>query len=213
MQQNTTWASRLRVNIRKRIISGLLILIPLGVTIFVLQFIFGFLSANLHPVIKPIFGNLPEVLVHLLSIVLFILLLYCLGLIATHVIGKQIISLGERLLMYIPIVKPIYHTSKQILEALSGSGETFRSVVFIEYPRPGLKALAFKVGAITGANGEEFIKVIVPTSPNPTSGFLVFIPAADVQETDLTVEAGMKIIISGGILTSEKFEITTRSDV
>ncbi len=205
--EHATLPYRIRQNIRKNLISGILVSVPAGITFLILRFFYGLLTVNLNPVIRLIFGALPEPLLALISLVIFLILIYLVGLTAAHVMGKQLIIRAEDVLSYIPFVKDIYHTSKQVIATLSSSSDdSFKSVVLIEYPRPGIKSIGFKTGSMTTADGTRYIKVMVPTSPNPTSGFLVMVPADQVEETTLTLDQGMKAVISGGILMPDSID-------
>lgn len=203
-----TLMSTIKTNIRNRIISGIIVIIPVGVTLFFLRILYNFLSSNVIPFLKLVFHQLPDSILAVISLVVLLLILYGVGLIATHVVGRQVISYGEKILMYIPLVKSIYTTSKQLMETFaSTNGQAFKSVVFVEYPRPGLKSLAFVTGTLTTSTGYEYSKVFIPTSPNPTSGFLIFVLTSEIQETGLSLEDGMKAVVSAGILTPEGFHI------
>ena len=107
--------SMMKTNIRNRVISGIFVVIPLGITILFLKTIFNFLSRNLNPLLKLIFSQLPDSVLAVISLSTLLLILYVLGVIATHVAGRQLISYGEKILMYIALVKSIYTTSKQVM--------------------------------------------------------------------------------------------------
>ena len=200
--------STIKTNIRNRIISGIIVIIPLGITVLFLKIIFNFLARNLNPLLKLVFDELPDSILVIISLIVLLIILYTLGVIATHVAGRQLISYGEKVLMYIPLVKSIYTTSKQLMQTFASTNrQAFKSVVVIEYPRPGLKSIAFVTGTIRSSTGHEYSKVFIPTSPNPTSGFLIFVPTSDIQETGLSLEDGMKAVVSGGILTPEDLRV------
>ncbi len=201
---NLLTTAKFKQNLRNRMLSGFIVIIPLVIAVYVFNFIYTVLFSNISPFVKGIFGELPPSVLGLLSVIILCLVLYIIGTLTTNVIGNRIIGYGEKLVMYIPIISTVYHTTKQVIKTLADTNKQgFRSVVLIEYPRPGLKVLAFQMGTVKG-NGEEIMaKIMVPTSPNPTSGFLVFVPQNEVYNTNLSIEEGMKIIISGGILTPE----------
>jgi uncharacterized membrane protein len=118
------------------------------------------------------------------------------------VVGRRILGLGERLVLRLPFVKMIYSTSKQVVAAFQGQQRrAFKSVVFIEFPRPGMKAVGFVTGQVRLEDGTAWETVFVPTTPNPTTGFLQLVPAGTAVQTGYTVEEGVKMIMSLGALT------------
>lgn len=138
-----------------------------------------------------------------ISILALVLLLYILGLAAAHVIGRKLLTGGEGLLMRLPLVKSIYSASKQVVQAVSTPNRmAFKSVVAVEYFRPGYMTLGFMTGTVQ-VGGYLYCKLFVPTTPNPTTGFYIMARSENVMETHLTVEEGFKIIISGGIICPE----------
>jgi uncharacterized membrane protein len=119
--------------------------------------------------------------------------------------GRTLVRLGERLLSRMPVVRGVYGTLKQIFETvLAQKSRSFREVVLVEYPRRGVGAIGFVTGPTSGeiqaCSGEELVNVFVPTTPNPTSGFLLFVPRSDLIHLDMSVEDGIKMVISGGIV-------------
>ena len=128
------------------------------------------------------------------------------GAIAAGFLGRCLIGLGERILNRMPVVRSIYGASKQILETvLSTQSDAFREVVLVEYPRKGLWVLGFVTGATKGEVkdmiSEQTVNVFIPTTPNPTSGFLLFCPNKDITYLDMSVEDAVKLVVSGGIVT------------
>lgn len=189
-------------SVRKYLITGVLVSLPLIVTVYVLWFVFSFLEGAFGDLVRFVFGRrIPGA-----SIVLTVGLLLFIGMFAANVLGRRLIAFGERILMAIPIVRPIYNSVKQVIDAFSaqGSGNSFKQAVLIEYPRRGIYALAFvtneTVGPLLEAENGTLVAVFVPTTPNPTSGFILFLPQEDIMPTKLTVEQAFKLIISGGII-------------
>jgi len=163
--------SRFRHNVKNRMVSGLLIIFPLGITLFILQFLLRAMAGLLQPMMDRIFTKLPDPLVMLISIALFLLVTYFIGVLATLVLGRRLIALAEAIIVKIPLVKTIYSSSKQVLQTLSlADQKTFKAVVFIEFPGPGMRSLGFVTGRIVDEQGVDCYKVFVPTTPNPTSG-------------------------------------------
>lgn len=201
-------SSRLGKHLRNRLMSGLLVLIPLAVTFFILNLLFSTFTAFARPLLRPWTDKLPNYILTLIALVVTVVLIYLVGVIATHLVGRRLIHWGETILMKMPIVKSIYASSKQVVETFSSStSEAFQAVVLIEFPRRGARALGFVTGQITDPEGHVFYHVFVATTPNPTSGFLILFPQADVQFTDISIEDGIKMIVSGGMLAPENYHL------
>ncbi len=138
------------------------------------------------------------------SIVVLLVLLYLVGAIGQFVVGKRLIKAGETLLMRIPLVRTVYTATKQVAQAVSlPDRAALKSVVLVEFPRPGFKAVGFLTGYIEDSAGKKFCKIMIPTTPNPTTGFFELVPAEDIIETTLTTEEAFKLIISGGIVAPD----------
>jgi len=183
-------------SIKTRIIAGLLAIVPIAVTFWILKFLFTFLDSLASPFLKKVGIEIPG-----LGIILTLLFIFVLGLIITNVLGKTLFNWGEKILAKLPIVNTIYNTIKQITSAFSGSTvKSFQQVIFIQYPREGLWTMCFVTNQSKNENGDTFYHVFVPTTPNPTSGVFIVIPKKDAIHPDISVENGLKAIISGGIL-------------
>ncbi len=186
--------------VQKLFIAGILTLIPLVVTFYLLYFLFTTLDNFLGNILKAVLGRELPGAGFLLSILLVLLA----GFLATNILGKKILYLGEDVIQRIPLVKGIYSSTKQIVDAFSSrEKDAFKKVVLLQYPRPGLYALGFVTGSSQGEiqdkTREPLIYVFVPTTPNPTSGMLLMVPEYDLIPLDMTVEDGLKVLISGGI--------------
>ena len=130
------------------------------------------------------------------------------GMLVTNLMGSSMVKLWEALLSRIPVVRAIYSASKQLTETLfSGSGKSFRKVVLVRYPHPGTWTLAFVTGdGMAEANrkiGQDLVNIFVPTTPNPTSGYFLMVPRADLVELDMSVDAGIKLILSAGAVVPD----------
>jgi len=181
---------------RSKLFAGLATLLPLYLTFIVIKFLFIKLEQMSGPLLKKVNLDIPG-----LGIILTVLLIYVLGLLVTNFLGKKIFDIGERLVKKVPIVNMIYTTLKQITDTFTkGSMDTFKGAVYIEYPRKGLWTMAFISGESTNKNGVPFYHLFVPTTPNPTSGFFLMIPQSDTIKSGMSVENGLKTIISGGLL-------------
>ncbi len=195
---------------KKYFITGLLVLVPLVITVWVLSTLINTLDQSLlllpenwRP--KAYFGlEIPG-----LGALLTLLIIFITGVVATNIFGQQLISLWEALLSRVPVVKSIYSSVKQVSDTLfSDSGNAFRKAVLVQYPREGAWTIAF----ITGAPGDdvskhlkgEFVSVYVPTTPNPTSGFFLMLPKKDIIELEMTVDQALKYIISMGTVVPQK---------
>jgi uncharacterized membrane protein len=215
-RKSSMWA-RLKSNVRRRLLSGILLLMPFGVTLLVMRWLFQWVAGFIRPIITfiisklsqvPVIEAVPDIYITVsvatLSIVVLLVLLYLVGVIGQFVIGKRLIKVGETLLMRIPLVRTIYTATKQVAQAVSlPDSAALKSVVLVEFPRPGFKAVGFLTGYIEDSAGKKFCKVLIPTTPNPTTGFFELVPAEDVIETTLTVEEAFKMIISGGIVAPD----------
>ncbi len=204
------FAKNWRAELRNYLLAGLLITVPLGVTIFALRFIirladqtFKLFPESLRPE-----TYLPFPLPGLGVILTFVLLLV-IGFFARNYFGQRLVRLGERIIAAIPLVRSIYGSAKQLTTSIfSTSGEQFSRVVIIEYPRKGLYSLAFVTSHNTGhfnwLIGKPCLSVFVPTTPNPTSGFYLIVPEAEIMDTDLSVEEAFRVIISAGMSMPER---------
>ncbi len=189
-------------------LAGVLVTAPISVTFYIAWKFISFVDAQVSPLIPPSFypqyGTLPG-----FGLVAAVIGLTLVGALTANFAGRLLVSLSEALLNHMPVIRGIYGAVKQVFHTvLSSKADAFREVVVIEYPRPGVWTLGFITGATTGAVGDcfdqEMVNVFVPTTPNPTSGFLLFVPRADVRVLDMSVEDGIKMVVSTGILTPER---------
>jgi uncharacterized membrane protein len=195
---------KLGSKIRNKFIAGLVIIGPLGLTVIVLKWIFNFFDGFLRPYLKEyITWYFPG-----MGILLTIVVVYTIGLLASNLIGKKVLKLIEKLLFRLPIVKVVYSTTKGIFQAFSLQGKgSFKKVIFFQYPRKGLWTLALVTGTTTGMNGEEYYSIFFPSTPNPTTGYLLFVKKKESIEANLSIEEGMKILISGGMMLPDNINI------
>ena len=215
MKIRKLYTSDFRKNTRRKLVAGLLVVFPIFITFIVIKFLFGLIGGILSPVVEKAFiflgfspkSTVDEFVVTSIAFVLTFLALYFIGAIATNFFGKFILSFFEAILNKTPIIKNIYTSSKKLIEIISlPSRQSFKRVVIVEYPRVGMKAFAFVTGNIKTKDGTELTSIFIPTTPNPTSGFLIYLPESDIIETDMDIEEGMKLIVSGGILVPEHLE-------
>ncbi len=195
---------------KRYVIAGLLVWVPLGITIWVLHFLVTTLDQTLLLVperARPeaLFGfHIPG-----LGVVLSIVILLVTGVIAANFFGQRLIRLWESVLGRIPFVKSIYSSVKQVSDTmLSDQGTAFRKALLVEFPRPGCWTIAFLTGTPAGAVADqlpgEFISVYVPTTPNPTGGYFVLMPKESVRELDMSVDDALKYIISMGVVSPHR---------
>ncbi len=208
----------LKKNTRRKMIAGLLVVFPVFITFFVIKFLFTMIGGILSPVVIKAVGffgfspngKIDEFVITSVAFVLTFVALYSIGVVATNFMGKFIIRFFETILHNVPIIKNVYTSSKKLIEIISlPTTQSFKRVVIVEYPRAGMKAFAFVTGGIKTEDGTELTSLFIPTTPNPTSGFLIYLPEQDIEETDLSIEEGMKLIVSGGILIPDRMELNT----
>jgi uncharacterized membrane protein len=180
-------------------------MVPILVTVVVVRWTFSFTSGILLPLFGPALDHWPVASRAALSLAVLVGGLYLLGELATHVVGRRLLGLGEAVLLRVPFVKVVYRASKQVVDAFQGPGKkAFKSVVFLPFPHPGMRAVGFVTSTVTRSDGSLWSTVFVPTTPNPTTGFLQVVPKEDLVETDYTVEEGVKMIMSLGALVPER---------
>jgi uncharacterized membrane protein len=192
--------------LRRYLVAGLLVWIPLGVTIFILRVLIGLMDRTLLLIPQP---YRPEEWLGLtipgLGLILTLLVLLVTGLLAANIVGRSMVGIWESLLDRIPVVRSVYSAAKNFAEIVfSDSGQSFKKVLLIEYPRKGIYSLAFqtatKLGEVQGRTGEEMICTFVPTTPNPTSGYIIILPKKDIIELDMDIDEALKMIISLGVV-------------
>ena len=213
---------KLQRRIRNIFITGLLITLPIALTYFILQFLFKNLD-TLSPVFTQVLidmgAPIPEgYRIPALGLVITLLIVLAVGWFTTNFFGKQMINLGESLVEKIPFVRKIYKGSKQVVQSIAHADTTaFRKVVLLEFPRRGMLAIGFVTGSARGEvqeyTREDVLNVFVPTMPNPTSGFLVFAPPEDLTEIDMSIEDGIKYVVSGGIVDTERLKLIDAKDI
>lgn len=191
---------------RRYLIAGLLVWVPLGVTFFIVKYLVDLLDQTL--LLIPL-AYRPETLIgaHIpgLGVILTIIVLFVTGVIVANLLGRKLMSIWEGLLARIPLVRSIYSGVKQVLATLfSDTSKSFKEVVLVEYPRKGAWTMAFVTGQgwqpAKQLTNEDLVNIYVPTTPNPTSGFFLMLPRKDIIALDLTVDEGLKMILSLGLI-------------
>ena len=192
--------------LRRILIAGLLVWLPLGITIFIIKILLDLLSQTYLLIpegLRP--ENLFGVTIPGFEIIMAIIILFSTGLVAANYLGKTLVETWEKFLDKIPLVRSIYTPLKKFAELiLSDQTQSFSKVLLIQYPRKGLYSLCFQtskdVGEIKEKSGEDVVCVFIPTTPNPTSGYIILIPKDEVIELDMSVEDALKMIISLGVV-------------
>ena len=197
---------------KKYILTGIISIIPVYITYWIIEQIFLIVSIPGKNIISYFTGlfnfsndiNIQFITIteYMLGFILTIMFLFFLGLIISNVVGKKIYSYFETLLNSIPIVNKVYSSIKQIISTISiDNKKSFKKVVMIQYPRKGLWTIAMVTGESTNKNKKEFYTLFVPSTPNPTTGYMIIISKEDVVNTNLSVEDATKVILSGGLVT------------
>ncbi|MBT5098489.1 DUF502 domain-containing protein [Gammaproteobacteria bacterium] len=196
--------------LRRYLIAGLLVWVPLGVTFFVLKLLLDLMDKLL--LILPIAWR-PESLLGFsipgLGFILAFIILLITGAIGANLLGRTALRVSESLLSRIPLVRTIYSSAKQILNSvLSTGGDSFRKVLLIEYPRKGIWTICFQTGTavkeIQDQLDQQSIMVFVPTTPNPTSGFIMVVAEDETRELDMDIETALKLVMSLGMAKTSK---------
>ena len=183
-------------NLRSKLLTGIITLLPLYLTYIVLKFFFKTLNDISEPILNRLNIEIP-----FLGILLTLLLVLSIGIAVTNFLGKKFFEIGEKIVKKVPLVSSIYYSIKQILDTITNSStDEFKGTVYIQYPRKGLWTMAFISGESISESGKTFFHLFVPTTPNPTSGFFLMIPKEDAIRSNISVEDGLKTIISGGLL-------------
>ena len=195
---------------RRYLVAGLLVWLPLGATFYVIRLLVGWMDQSLLLLpdrFRP--ENLLGFNIPGLGVALSLAILLLTGLIAANLFGRKLVNLWEQLLSRIPLVRSVYSAVKQLVETMfADNGKSFRKVVLVEFPRRGLWTLAFltseEQGTVQQATGQDVISVYVPTTPNPTGGYFILVPREDVREIDLSVDEGLKLLLSMGAVNPAK---------
>jgi uncharacterized membrane protein len=206
--------SKLEHHIRRRLISGFLVIVPLWITFVVLKMLFHAMASLLVPILDelPFLNEVSDQFLALAAVVIFVLTIYFIGTISAFVMGRRVVAIGEQVILRIPVVKSIYSAVRQVVNTFSISEKAqFKSVVLVQYPRIGLYVIAFVTGTIMDTAGRKLYKVFIPHAPNPMSGFLQLMAEDELNATNLSVEEGIKMIISGGVISPARIEIKTNT--
>lgn len=198
---NGIWVN-FRRHLRKYILAGAFALLPIGISLFFFRFLLNITAGALAAEVSKYWPETPAALIWIASVAGFVCLTYGIGLVSTHFLGRRLIALGEKIIMLVPLLKTIYGTSKKVIDTfVAADKEAFRSVVLIPLPGRGIRTVGLVTGKINDEQGHLFYKVFVPTTPNPTSGFFLIVSADEIVHTTISVEDGIKMVFSGGIVS------------
>lgn len=194
--------------LRTYLLAGLVITAPIGITLYLTWMFVNFIDRVVKSVLPPAYNpdyylpfELPGI-----GLLIVITALITIGFFATGFLGRMFVRMSDALVEQMPVVRSIYGAIKQILETVfAAQTDAFRQVVLVEYPRRGIWSIGFVTsstqGEVQNRTSDEVVNVFVPTTPNPTSGYLLFIPRRDLVVLSMTVEDGIKLVVSGGIVT------------
>ena len=200
--------------IKNSFLAGLATIVPLALTVYVLQIVLkititlgGKVSEPLKQFVDVTFPGF-NLLSSIIGLIFVIIILILVGALARNVLGRRVVKWLESIFKNIPLIGMIYTTTKQIMESISGGGaHSFEKVVYIEYPRKNIWTLGFVTSESTNQSNEEFYHLFVPTTPNPTSGVFLIIPKEDTLDAEINVEEGFRMIVSSGIVSNNKNSI------
>lgn len=199
---------KINTALRRYFLSGILVIVPLIITIFVLRFLFSGIDGLLSPLLTKLLGHkIPG-----LGIIATIILIFVAGFFTANVIGSRLFRIWEIFWIKTPLVRTVYGASKQLVEALTSTEKkSFKQVVLVEFPRKGMFCLAFLTRTIEverNKTKDELVAVFIPSTPAPFTGWTVLFDKNDVVPVDMTVEQGLEFFVSGGIVSPEKLTLS-----
>lgn len=200
--------------IKKIFIAGILALLPIVVTLYLLYFLYNVVVSKASPLVKRIAHqynyDFSEYVFQIGTFLIILLIIFIIGIFTRMYLGKLFIKMLDNVMTHIPVARFIYNATKQVIDSFGNtSGSSFSKVVLVEFPRRDMWMIAFLVRDALPimqdiSTKEESANVFVPTAPNPTSGFVVVVPKKDIRELDITVEEGIKFVLSVGIINLDK---------
>ncbi|UEM23021.1 DUF502 domain-containing protein [Skermanella mucosa] len=207
--------------LRAYFLAGILVTAPVAITLYLAWAVINLIDTAVSQLLPAQYNpeNYLPFSIPGLGVVIVIMALTLTGALTAGVIGRLVVRAGEAVLARMPVVRSVYGATKQILETvLANQSAAFREVVLIEYPRRGIWTLGFITGHTQGEvqdlTVDDVVNVFIPTTPNPTSGFLLFVPRSDLHVLEMTVEEGIKMVVSGGIVTPpDRRPVARRGDV
>lgn len=203
----------LLTKLRAYLLTGILVTAPITITAWLTIAIVNFVDKRVEKFIPAQYN--PEQFLPFsipgLGLIAVIIFLVVVGMLATNFLGRFFVRIGENILDRLPVIRSLYGAIKQIFETVfANQSEAFREVIMVEYPRKGMWVIGFLTGKAKGEvqkkTKSDTVNVFVPTTPNPTSGFLLFVPEKDIIRMDMSVEEGLKLVVSAGIVTPDKMQ-------
>jgi uncharacterized membrane protein len=187
--------------LRAYFLAGILVTVPLGLTVWIILWIFNGIDSFLQPIVERIIGHaIPGV-----GFGVTVVLIFIVGVIAGNVLGRRFLRYGESWVNRIPLARYLYNGIRQIIQAFAAPDKTgFMQVVLIEFPRKGTRTLGFITNETPDESGKKLLNIFIPTSPNPTSGFLQIIEEDQVIRTNLTVDEALRMVVSGGRVSPQE---------
>lgn len=194
--------------LRTYFLTGIVVVAPIGITAWLIWLFINYIDRTVVPLIPADYNpdNVLGVSVPGIGVVIVLILVTAIGAFVTNFLGRFLVRFGERMVQRVPVVRTIYGVLKQIFDAVlaQSGGNAFSEVVLIEYPRKGIWVIGFVTGTTRGevqrVTKQKMVNIFLPTTPNPTSGFLLFVPREDCVTLEMSVEEGVKLVISGGIV-------------
>lgn len=198
--------------LKKYFLSGVLVVVPLILTYIVLKFLFESIDDILGPAIERIFGFY----IYGLGVLSTILIILIAGLLTRNIIGAQLYRFWDRFLRNVPLIRPIYSSAKQLLESIAmPSIDSFKGVVMVEYPRIGVYSLGFLSNRIVIEKDtvkNKYVSVFIPSTPTPISGMVILFLEDDIFPLDMTVEEGVKFLVSGGVVSPKTLTVQNNKE-
>lgn len=194
-QSKKSFPSRVGKRLRTQFVAGILVVVPIVIAILILVWLFNYIDNIAQPIAKSLVGHtIPG-----LGFGITVVLIYLTGVIATSVIGKRLIGYGESFLARVPLFRYIYTGIKQIMESFASPREAgFLQVVLVEFPKEGMRVIGFVTSESCVESGEKLLTVFIPTSPNPTSGYLEIVREHDIIRTNISIDDALKMVLSAG---------------
>ncbi len=204
------------VKLRRTITAGITIIVPLWITVFVLTKLFNWADGFSSPLIRQFVDKLgyPDFHIPGLGFLLTFVILWVVGAFTTNVVGKRVLQNAREALERLPVVRTIYTPVQTLMDTMTSPQKAgFKKVVLVEYPRKGIWALGFLAREVRreGEDGEAY-SVFVPTAPNPTTGFILIVSGEEIRPTDLSVEAGFQLMLSGGVAVPPSLTMPAKSE-
>jgi len=196
--------------LRRYFITGIATILPIGLTVFVFWFLVTRLGSLLRPALSRIWlTNLPDWVLTVAGFVIVVLLILVVGALASGLGGRWFVGRFDEVMRRLPFVRTIYGSARELTDAVFVKRSSLRKTVLAEYPRRGLLAVGFLTSdeRFTFADGRTAVFVFFPTTPNPTSGWLVLIPEDEITETEMSIDEGLKLVVSGGVVRSEHLRL------